>query len=342
MLVSFILALGPTPARADAIPRLIQLVLGSEWRRARSQPSRPGYLPPPDLPTCPTPPWHAVQPRQHRLAADAHAADSTAFDADRNMHLTGASHLHALQAQHRAGLVRRHHLMPHEIATERAARTAGRRILRDPELRREHPAVNGRAVAARLRREQEHAVRHAFRSAQERLERAGVADGVVDGAAGRERDEQEGHAARHDLNRQPRGGDRRRRKRKRRGRCGLVAQRLAEHRVGCVIHANGRSSPFHERLTGTGPMPSPNTHRSIPWRTPARARANVAPIVGCPAAGSSLPGVKIRILTSVPVTSGGKMNVDSEKFISLAIACIVSVGSPRPSRNTASWLPPNR
>ena len=36
------------------------------------------------------------------------------------------------------------------------------------------------------------------------------------------------------------------------------------------------------------------------------------------------------------------MNVVSEKFISLATACIVSVGSPRPSRKTASWFPPKR
>ena len=36
------------------------------------------------------------------------------------------------------------------------------------------------------------------------------------------------------------------------------------------------------------------------------------------------------------------MNVVSEKFISLAIACIVSAASPRPSRKTASWLPPKR
>ena len=43
------------------------------------------------------------------------------------------------------------------------------------------------------------------------------------------------------------------------------------------------------------------------------------PIVGWPAIGSSSPGVKIRIRKSPPA-SGGKMNVDSEKFISRAIA----------------------
>ena len=76
--------------------------------------------------------------------------------------------------------------------------------------------------------------------------------------------------------------------------------------------------------------------------TPARASANVLPIVGWPAIGSSSPGVKMRIRTSVSGRSGGSTNVVSEKFISFAIACIVSVDSPRPSRNTASWLPPNR
>ena len=52
------------------------------------------------------------------------------------------------------------------------------------------------------------------------------------------------------------------------------------------------------------------------------------PIVGWPAIGSSSPGVKIRMRTSVPGVSGGSTNVVSEKFISLAIACIVSVGQP--------------
>ena len=50
------------------------------------------------------------------------------------------------------------------------------------------------------------------------------------------------------------------------------------------------------------------------------------PMVGCPAIGSSSPGVKIRMRTSVPAVSGGSTNVVSEKFISFAIACMVSVG----------------
>ena len=66
--------------------------------------------------------------------------------------------------------------------------------------------------------------------------------------------------------------------------------------------------------------------------TPARASANVLPMVGCPAIGSSAPGVKMRMPDVGVRRSGGRMNVVSEKFISLAIACIVSVVSPRPSR----------
>ena len=56
--------------------------------------------------------------------------------------------------------------------------------------------------------------------------------------------------------------------------------------------------------------------------TPSSASAKVLPIVGCPAIGSSVPGVKMRMRTSVPAASAGRMNVLSEKFISLVIVCI--------------------
>ena len=72
---------------------------------------------------------------------------------------------------------------------------------------------------------------------------------------------------------------------------------------------------------------------------PSVARANVDPIVGCPAIGSSSPGVKMRMRTSVAAAgggSGGKMNVHSEKFISRVIVCISAVDSPAGSGNTAS------
>jgi len=44
----------------------------------------------------------------------------------------------------------------------------------------------------------------------------------------------------------------------------------------------------------------------------------------------------MRSRASVPACSAGSTNVVSEKFISLAIACIVSEVSPRPSSTTAS------
>ena len=75
--------------------------------------------------------------------------------------------------------------------------------------------------------------------------------------------------------------------------------------------------------------------------TPVRASANVVPMVGWPAIGSSSPIVKMRMRTSVSCRSAGSTNVVSEKFISFAIACIVADDRPRPSRNTASWFPPN-
>ena len=112
--------------------------------------------------------------------------------------------------------------------------------------------------------------------------------------------------------------------------------------LGCVIHAKDKSLSFHVSDTGTGPIPRPNTKRWQPGSmTPARASANALPMVGCPAMGSSSAGVKIRIRTSVSVRSGGSTKVVSENAISFAIACMVTDDNPRPSRTTASWLPPN-
>ena len=105
---------------------------------------------------------------------------------------------------------------------------------------------------------------------------------------------------------------------------------------GCVIHANDSASPFHSSETGVGPIPSSKTKSFCPRAiVPSAASANVEPIVGWPAIGSSSPGVKIRIFTSPP-RSGGKMKVHSEKFISRVIACIISVVRPPGSGKTAS------
>jgi hypothetical protein len=66
------------------------------------------------------------------------------------------------------------------------------------------------------------------------------------------------------------------------------------------------------------------------------ASANVLPIVGWPAIGISTYGVKMRMRTSVPGASDGKMNVLSEKFISRAMRCMRAVLRPRTSGKTAS------
>ena len=109
----------------------------------------------------------------------------------------------------------------------------------------------------------------------------------------------------------------------------------------CVIEAKLRSLPRHVRATEVGPRPRPNTKfLRAGSSTPVRASAKALPIVGCPAIGISALGVKIRSRKSVPRCSGGRMKVVSEKFISLAIACMALAARPRPSRNTASGLPP--
>ena len=108
----------------------------------------------------------------------------------------------------------------------------------------------------------------------------------------------------------------------------------------CVIQAKRSRSPSHSRSTGVGPTLSPNTTRARPGsRKPVCANAKVLPTVGCPAIGISWVGVKMRIRTSVPADSAGRMNVLSEKFISRAMRCMTPVSIPRPSVKTASWLP---
>ncbi len=95
------------------------------------------------------------------------------------------------------------------------------------------------------------------------------------------------------------------------------------------IHANDRRSPSQVSSTFVGPTPRPNT--KLPWpglMTPSSASAKVLPITGWPAIGNSVPGVKMRIRTPVPAASAGRMKVDSEKFISLVMACICSVERP--------------
>ncbi len=63
-------------------------------------------------------------------------------------------------------------------------------------------------------------------------------------------------------------------------------------------------------------------------------------MVGCPAVGNSVPGVKMRTLKWQEESSGGKTKVVSERFSSLAMDWYKSGGTCAPSGNTASGLPP--
>ncbi len=113
--------------------------------------------------------------------------------------------------------------------------------------------------------------------------------------------------------------------------------------VRCVIHAKSSRAPLHSIETGVGPMFNPNDPiGSIRGDAPSRASANVLPTTGWPAIGSSVPGVKIRMRTSVSGRSAPVTNVVSAKPISRAICCMVGAGSPAASGKTASWLPPKR
>ena len=90
-------------------------------------------------------------------------------------------------------------------------------------------------------------------------------------------------------------------------------------------------------------MFNPNDHSRAPAAiAPSRASANVLPTTGWPAIGISLPGVKIRMRTSVSGRSARVTNVVSANPISRAICCMTAAGSPAASGNTASWFPPKR
>ncbi len=107
--------------------------------------------------------------------------------------------------------------------------------------------------------------------------------------------------------------------------------------VRCVIHAKSRRERLHSIETGVGPTFNPNTQSVRPSAIrPSRARAKVLPTTGCPAIGISMPGVKMRIRTSVSALSAPVTNVVSAKPISRAICCIVSGRRPAASGKTAS------
>ena len=67
--------------------------------------------------------------------------------------------------------------MAHEITAERAARNASGRIFRDTKVGREHPAVDGRAIAPSLSGKQEDTVRAAVKTEMYLKEYAQVFEG---------------------------------------------------------------------------------------------------------------------------------------------------------------------
>ena len=239
---------------------------------------------------------------------------------------------------------RRHDLVAHEVAAERTACAAGRRILGDADFRREHPAVDRRLVRRRARARTGRR-RDASRPAVRK--NASIASKLLAALSTapprRERDKEKRHAARDDLHRQTGAGDRRLRQ----GRARRPHRRSPRSapKTGrcCVIHAKLRSLPRHVSDTGVGPMPRPNTKSfRAGSSTPARASANVLPMVGWPAIGSSAarredaePEVGVRAAQAAARTSSRR---NSSPWRSPAWR---SSGRPRPSRNTASWLPPN-
>src|ERR1700722_6499746 len=107
----------------------------------------------------------------------------------------------------------------------------------------------------------------------------------------------------------------------------------------CVISPNEGLPSASSKSTGTLPtFKSSTTSRALL----SPRSANAVPSVGCPANGNSSCTVKNRPLTPCSCSisfSRGMPKVVSERFISLATACISAPLSPRPSKNTASELP---
>jgi hypothetical protein len=71
----------------------------------------------------------------------------------------------------------------------------------------------------------------------------------------------------------------------------------------------------------------------------ANASAQAAPMLGCPANGSSRAGVKIRSRYVAADVVGGRVNAVSDSPNSAAIACICRAVRVRARCTTASGLP---
>ena len=166
-------------------------------------------------------------------------------------------------------------LVAHQVAAERTAGAAGRRVLGDAEARartsgcRPSPCRGPGSVEKR-----KIADLADVRGRVQTCRRAArIEHGVVDGAARRERHEQERHAARHDLDGQRRAGDRRRR-RPSAAAAPAPDRRCAPKSSGAAASSTRRSrSPSrHVSVTGVGPTPRPKTKRSRSGPMTPRAR----------------------------------------------------------------------
>ena len=72
--------------------------------------------------------------------------------------------------------------------------------------------------------------------------------------------------------------------------------------IGCAIRPKTIRAPSRSSSTGTTPLP---VSSRISPSCIGPASTNAAPRVGCPANGTSTPGVKIRILAWASSTVGG-------------------------------------
>ena len=98
------------------------------------------------------------------------------------------------------------------------------------------------------------------------------------------------------------------------------------------MRPNVMRGPSRSSTIGTSPRPVSST---MVGSCSGAASTNALPSTGCPANGSSLNGVKIRI-RACPPCAAGYTNTVSDKFISRAIACSSFSGMSRASVNTAS------
>ena len=239
---------------------------------------------------------------QHRLPAHLHARDAAiGTRGDRYVNAAGTPHRDSLPTDHlRRGLAL-HESMFNQVAAEWPARAPRRGILGDAEPGSEHPAVSRDPRFGGLGREQV-----ARRRDRRRMRSAVSGAPAYPGSR---------HRRRHGTPAAGRCTARRTRFLRSEGLCSQapphprpprarshLRKRLA---AGTPVMADPSTQTtsdrsFHCSSTRVGPTPKPKTNWSRPVAIrPVCASANVLPIVGWPAIGSSTPGVKIRMRTSV-------------------------------------------